>query len=341
MTKKKVYQKRYTKKEIQDANKAGDTSIIHSLAVKLMKGEKLSHSEAVEASRIVRISRPAGSIERVNLAAIPEAQNYIFIMLFLSYYGDLEGTHGILKSGDEVGIVNRVASREEKREDVIRLNEYFAKWSENFKTNRHKDQILNLVINEINNDLKEIEGLFAIGEIDETGKDYRRKASILWSKYLYLRVSSIFEDIGKNEVIIDFNGTEIEINPWSMVHILNRHYAESIKQYETGKSFHSDHNLKFFEDPEQLKAILENIGSNPKTKDCNIDYIPFKLNGIIYSIHTKKDEKNINRKKIIYNRLQTFYPVVDLSELNKLQTDYDEVVVETNLSEYIKKEHLQ
>ncbi len=30
------------------------------------------------------------------------------------------------------------------------LNEYYLKWSELFKTNRHKDAILNLLIDEVN-----------------------------------------------------------------------------------------------------------------------------------------------------------------------------------------------
>ena len=50
----------------------------------------------------------------------------------------------------ELADLRRVASIEEKKEDVIKLNEYYLKWSELFKTNRHKDAILNLLIDEVN-----------------------------------------------------------------------------------------------------------------------------------------------------------------------------------------------
>jgi hypothetical protein len=336
MTKKAV-QKHYTRKEIDEASRDGDKSIIIALATRLMSGEKLTLSEAEAASGFISHARPEGSIEKVNLAAIPQAQNYIFISLFLSYRGDLEGQYGILKFSGELSFKTRVVPIEEKKGDVIRLNEYYNEWNKKFAINNHKDQILNLVINEVNLDLKEIDSLLANGKLDKLDYDYRRKATILRSKYLYLRVTGVFEDLKRNEVIINFHDKIIEINPWSMVHVLNRHYAESVKQYDSGKSFHSDQNLKFFEDPEQLKVIIEKLATNSQTESCGIEYLPFKLNGIFYLVHAGQHEKHIKGSKIMYNRLETFYPVEDPIELKKIQTDYDEVIIDANLVGYSKK----
>ncbi|HRK55451.1 MAG TPA: hypothetical protein PK185_16170 [Cyclobacteriaceae bacterium] len=122
-----------------------------------------------------------------------------------------------------------------------------------------------------------------------------------------------------------------------MVHILNRHYAGDAKQFDSGKSFHSDPNLRFFEDPEQLKTIIEQIDVNIKTKGCSIEYIPFKLNGIIYAVHNKKKIKSIGRSKVTFYHLQTFYPLVEEVELKKIKTKYVEVITNSTLTGYAKK----
>lgn len=88
MANKKKKRKSYTKNEIADARSQGDTSVIHSLAVKLLKGESMTLAETQAAAALVGALRPEGSISRVSLAAIPAAQDYIFITLFLAYFGD-------------------------------------------------------------------------------------------------------------------------------------------------------------------------------------------------------------------------------------------------------------
>ena len=343
MTRKKEKTKHYTKKEIAQSSKSGDKSIIHSLAVKLMAGEKLTISEMGAAARKVGYLRLEGSISKVDLATIPGAQDYIFIVLFLAYHGDLEGEYGITKfSGSVIGPSDRVVRIEEKKEDVIRLNEYNEKWSKLFvkeKLNKHSDQILNTVVNEVNNDLKEIDLTFKDHKIKNEEYNYKRKGTILRSKYLYLKVKAIFEDLDKNEIEVKFNNSTIEITPWSMAHILNRHYAKAALHYDSGKSFHSDPNLKFFENPEDLKNVLEQIGSNDKTKTCSLAYIPFKLNNIIYLVHVENQVKHIKGSKIPYLRLQTFYPVEDSIELQKIQADYEEVIIDSKLIGCVKKSH--
>lgn len=334
MSKKKAKPKRYSKKELAQARLKGDRSIFYELARNLLRGTKMSIAETEAAASLVKSSRPEGSISKVSLASIPEAQNHIFITLYLAYYGDLEGQYGIIKFSGDDGLIERVVSREEKREDVIRLNEYYHAWNKKFATNRHSDQILNLVINEITNlDLKEINSSLANGKISIEEYDYRRKGTILLSKYLYLKVSGICEELQSNEVAVNFNGKIIEITQLSMVHILNRHYAAAAKQYDSGRSFHQDPSLKFFEDPEQLKAILEQIGSHAAIKKNDIKFIPFKLNGVIYSVHT---ENKIKGNRIPFIQLQTFYPTDEKTELQRIQNEYIEIVIGPNLSGYKK-----
>jgi hypothetical protein len=335
MSLKKSKPKHYTKKELAEAKAAGDTAIIHALVGKLMKGEILTIAETEYAANLLASMTPVGSIVRVDLASVPGAQHYIFLTLFLAYYGDLDGQAGVIKFNRDRNfrlVPTRVVSIEEKKEDVIRLREYYTAWAKNFATNKHRDQLLNIVIDEIRKDLVIIDSEFGEGDIDAATHEYKTRGTILLSKYLYLRVKRIFEDLGGVDVTINFNGTSIVITPWSMIHILNRHYAKAGKHYDSEKSFHGDGSLRFFEDPEELKKILELLGNSEDTKLADPQYIPFKLNGVIYAVHTKK----LKGTKTPLNRLQTFYPVEDPTERNKIVSEYCEVPVAENLIGYVK-----
>lgn len=107
--------KRYTKKEIAEARARGDRTVSHALAGEMLSGGKMPISEAHEAAGLLRNSRPEDSISKVDLATIPQAQNFIFIDLFLAYYQDLDGRYGITKFSGELADLRRVASIEERK----------------------------------------------------------------------------------------------------------------------------------------------------------------------------------------------------------------------------------
>jgi hypothetical protein len=114
--------KRYSKSELEKIGKDGNAAIIGELAGRLMSNDTtLSVVETEFAASVLEAIKPEGSIFFVDLATIPEAQNFIFRNLYLAYHADLEGKYGILK-------FNGVVSIEEKREDVIRLNECYQGW---------------------------------------------------------------------------------------------------------------------------------------------------------------------------------------------------------------------
>src|SRR5690606_8905658 len=121
-----------------------------------------------------------------------------------------------------------------------------------------------------------------------------------------------------------FNGTDIEITPWSMVHILNRHYAGKIKDHMKGKSYHGDSELPFFEDPERLKDVLEKMDAHPDARKCRVDYVVFKLNSVIYAVRTKLQERHVAGTKTSYRQLQTFFPIEEVNKLQDLHDNYVE-----------------
>lgn len=335
MSKIKAKRKKYTGKEIRAARQENNVSVLQELAKLVLANENVSISEAETGASVLGSSRLEGSICRVPLATVPKAQDYIFGVLYRAYHRDLEGEFGIEKFSGDFRFLARVVPIEEKREDVIRLNEYCASWAKNFERNNHSDQVLNLVINETMPDLKQLLHLVETRAITQADYDYKRKGIILLSKYLYLKVKAIEEDYTPEELVIDFNGIKIQIEPWSMVHILNRHYALAAKQLATGKSFHNDESIRFFEQPDQLAELLTQIGT--ATRSVDVKYIPFKLNGAIYAVYTEDKVGNRKGERYTYKRLQTFYPIESESQLKELEEKYTEIQISDTLSGFISK----
>ncbi len=330
MSKKKPRRQRYSKSQLAEAKRAGDTTVIAEIAGKMFFGETdMSVAEREFGASVLRATKLKGSICFIDLATIPGAQDFRFKDLYLAYHGDLDGKYGIVKFTGLVTI-------EEKREDVIRLNEYFESWKKIIGTNTHKDQLLNTVINETNKDLRVLRMLHTEGKLSDDDFGYKEKATVLHSKYIYLTARSFFDEHGSNDVIAVHHGREIVINEYSLVHILNRHLAQAAKQYKTGKSFHHEVEFKWFELPYELKSLIEELGSHPGTAACDLKYIPFKYNGTIYAIWTEEHERHRGGKVTIYRRLETCYPLEQNDKLEELQNQFTEVTINSKLSAFVK-----
>lgn len=329
-SKKEKPSRRYSKKELATARQDGDVKILLELVQRIHNGEKMSVAETEFACSALRATKLEGDISFVNIGAIPACRDFIFRNLYITYFQDLEGQYGIEKF---TGLV----SMEEKREDVIRLNEYYKEWDKIVSSNRHSENLLNLVINEISKDLKYIRRLHEKGEVNDDDYEYKRKSIVLHSKYLYLTARAFFDEYQSNSVVCPLHGKEIEINEHSLVHILNRHMAGAAKQFDTGKSFHLDRRIKWFELPTEIKEIIERLGAIDETKELKLEYIPFKLNGVIYGIWTKPHVKHVRGKTIRYQRLETFYPIENEKDLTDIQNNYKEVVIDGTLIAYVKK----
>ena len=68
---------------------------------------------------------------------------------------------------------------------------------------------------------------------------FKKRGLLLQSRFIYCIALEIFEALEPGDLILEINGIQIEFNEYSLIHILNRHYAKITKQYETGKTFHN------------------------------------------------------------------------------------------------------
>ena len=319
---------RYSKAELEKAKQDANTQIVGELAGRLMEGDSMSSAETNFASSVLRSSKPEGSICHIDLATIPASQDFIFRNLYIAYYADLDGEYGVEK-------VTGVVSREEKREDVIRLNEYFRDWKKVYLKNNHSENLLNLVINESTKEYKELRQMLSRSQITQAEFDYKEKSIVLHSKYLYITAKAFFDEHQSDEVIAKFHGREIIINEFSFVHIFNRHLAGAAKQFDTQKSFHMDREMKWFELPYDLKGIIESMAGHPDTNVADLKFLPFKFNGVLYAMWTEQKSKHKAGKAIPIIRLQSCYPIDDAAELKKVKDMYREVVINSKLSAFV------
>jgi hypothetical protein len=150
-------------------------------------------------------------------------------------------------------------------------------------------------------------------------------------------VKEFFEENKSDFVIAQFGTREIEINTHSLIHIMFRHYGGAIKQFDTEKSFHLDTTIKYKELPYEIKSIIELIGTHSSLNSQAIKFIPLKINGNIYSMWTEQiTEYRKGKGKVVYTRLETFYPTELKEELDRIANEFQEIKIDERLSGFTK-----
>lgn len=262
--------------------------------------------------------------------------NFIFKETYLTYFHDLTGGSEFHKiQGRKVYKVDP----SEAQTDLKYLYQISDEWELIIQKTNHSNQLLQQISTETRNELK------ILSQLPEVTNGFWRKGSNLYifkeraillnSKYIYCKALEIFEILKPADLILEINETQIEFNDYSLIHILNRHYSEIIKQYNTRKSFHNEDIL-----PEilstQLKDILKRIDNTKLLQGRPIDFICFQFKTIDYVIWTSVRTKSTKGKNIDYRRLDTFYPIND-TEKNKLNSNFNLTKIDETLSVYVPK----
>ena len=337
----KDVKKSYSATEIEEAfnedNFGSEKSIklVQDLFDKVAEKGKLTQAESDCLCRFLHKSKQHGP-DKINVQDFDEVcSGYIFKKLYLSYHGNLDGRLPAYRIGD---YSMELIPSEDKKNDVRKLQTFFLHWEQVVSKFKHTEALLNDLASETNIELKQLDKLndkvnWSLQELAE-----KRKATILHSKYIYLTAKEFFEENRSDFVIAQFGTHEIEINTRSLIHIMFRHYAGAIKQFDIQSSFHFDTTINYKKLPNELKFILESLGQNSEISIQSIRFIPLKINDKIYSIWTDKATKYPKGKgKVEYTRLETFYPTEFKDELDKIANEYLEIKVNDQLSGFAKK----
>jgi hypothetical protein len=232
-------------------------------------------------------------------------------------------------------------SVEEAQSDLKYLKEKALEWLEVIKKKNHAEQLLLQKAKEARLELKALEESpeFKNGFLFGGRNRFNQKcdAILLQSKYLYCMAKEIFETFDEHEFILNLNDETIEINEYSIVHILNRHYSQLTKQYPTSKTFHSeDFSPRYLN--KQLAAIFAQIDKSEILRGHTVRKIAFKHKGTNYLVWTEVQTKSVKGiGNVRYNRLETFYPIGENEVLQDLHLNYDCIPVNEELFVYRKK----
>lgn len=262
---------------------------------------------------------------------------FIFRELYLTYYtNNLKGPFYKPVREEIVEV-----SESEKLKDFKTLNRFADEWMKIVETTNHQDIILQEISSETRKDLKELEKKYSklLRNFKSKAKEYKyqKRKIILHSKFIYLLTKRIMEDYEKSNFEIPFDGNIIEFTPYSLIHIVNRHYAEKIKE-NNEKTYHYG---KFF--PKQLHLDIKNILTEiDKLNIFRIESMDrnmiFTFENTYYQLWFEKKTKQVKGKgNVEYYRIQTFYPIYDIKEIANIEKMYNRHIINENLSVFSKK----
>ncbi|SEB21966.1 hypothetical protein [Pedobacter hartonius] len=264
--------------------------------------------------------------------------NFKFKFLYLIYFHDLTG-------GGRYSMPSKLEMIEVplilRQQQLQYLNDKSTEWLAIINTLNHTEELLNQVSFEARNELKwldsqeEFKNGFMFG--GRNRYNAKRKAILLQSKYIHCIAKEIFETAPVEEFILAINGENLEFNEFSLVHILNRHYAEMVKQYSVGKSFHTE---DFY--PRmlhtQLADIFKEVDNSGVLKNADLKRIAFKFSGSDYIVYTELKTKQVKGVgNVQFRRIQTFYPVNEKAVVDELRSDYVLIQLNNDLAVYTKK----
>jgi len=306
-------------------------AIFEDLKSKAIDGDDLTEHEKDFFCQCVKLSQlDDGKIEDYDCCS-----NYKFKQTYLSYFQNLTG-FGIYQKVRGTEIYN--PERKEIDNDINYLKNVAYNWSSIISKTNYSQQLLQHISKETRNDLKDIEKSKGILLFRRDKEKYvlNKQRTLLRSRYIYCMALQIFEIFDKKEFVLQLNGNDIEINEFSIIHIINRHYSELTKANPT-KSFHNeDFEPQYLN--KQLGEIFKTIEGSGKFRDCSINKIAFKFKGIDYQIWINEREKQMKGKgNVKFNRLETFYPITEMAELLKLSTDFEFSKINDDLGVYIEK----
>ncbi|GAB3724024.1 hypothetical protein GCM10027594_05090 [Hymenobacter agri] len=271
-------------------------------------GQPLSLAEEDFTCSFLAASRSEGDNSFFDLHEINYCKNYSFTGCYLAYENNLSG---LLIARNAFGPIppNIVAK------DVAFLDSQYQEWLQVINTTNHSEQLLQHVVKESRNHLKNARNFANNTRMGARLRDSFIKAIVLHSKYLYLKIREYYQELGATEQVLHRCNYEIVIDSFAFFHILFRHYAPRATSYQNDASYHQDQTINPEELPNHLMLFLEMYFNHIPCTQFNKRRTYIRYNGVIYAIWFKDAERHAGGTVQPILRLQTFYPVTLPKEL--------------------------
>lgn len=282
--------------------------IVANLLDAMQKGAALSLAEE-EFLGIVLGAAVDEEGHRLNMHDFKGLQNDLFRHLYPLY---VRNRDGLLRLADAYGNI----SSERREQDVNFLETEYQKWRLLIASNNQDSATLQHLSAELKKHL---------GLLDTYAKKARQgtrlheaatKEIVLHSKYLLHFVDAYYQELGAQEQTVTFAGGKIVVDSYAYIHILFRHYSQSVKPYQSGKSYHFDTEVDHTTLPSFLIDIIASYFRNLPAMGLQDDRIFVRIRGKLYALWFRKMTRSLKgNAKETYHRLQTFYPVTEQADL--------------------------
>jgi len=301
--------------EMADRDRKEFNSAIEDLVPRVLNGEKVSLAEEEFACSIIRTLRKENSSEYAyNIKDIANCKNYRFRSTYLLYFNNVNGSKPATDIYGEIPFAQKTI-------DATYLHQEYLNWLKLLETKENEQDLIGNIARETKAQIKEIIKYANRRFLGSRYQEYLKKSIVLHSKFIYLTIKETFEEIGNEEFIIEIDGKNLQIDSYSFVHILFRHYSQIIKEHQQDKTYHFDENIDYKDIPNILKNIVECYKVTVPNSTFNGQKIYVLINNEIYAIWLRKITKHLKgNTQVEYFRVQTFYPVNDSKELSAIST---------------------
>lgn len=243
---------------------------------------------------------------------------------YLLYGHDLEGQYEKITP---YGLV----TFEEKRVDVIYLEQLYQLWIPIIEKENHTDALLQFLTIEIRRTIKDVLKHSKSRGDGGNHQRYIHKSLTLHSRFVYLKIKEYYQENPAREESKKICGSNIIVDINTYVHILLRHFGEAIMEGRPGKTYHHDLNIDVDHLPPQIFQILTAYEELSQFDEIRGENIFFELNDSKYAIWLQSKVRKINdQPEETFYRVATFYPAALKPDLEKIElltlSKYNEIL---------------
>jgi hypothetical protein len=305
------------------------TQVTNELINKLQNHETLTLAEEEYACTAIHTLHDDNGIRPFKPSDYQGCKNYWFRNRYLIHYKDLDC------KGSAFDAFGEISSKDIARDREF-LNNQFIEWESIIVNAKINDRITQYISTETKHHIKLIKRYCEENNIDSVDFEYKRKAIILHGKFIYLVVKEYFDELGLEELKLQINQHNILLDQYCYVHILFRHYAALIKEYQLNKSYHFDKQIEYDYLPDFLIKIMEEFNRIAHRVCFDERSIAFKYSGTLYEIWFRPMTRHLAGNTVEnYLRLQTLYPVEAVRDIDRIN-GFDEIEINDKLTFIVK-----